>query len=170
MKVRSSKVMFIALVCVATFLFSCRPSSKSAAQYNNKIITHQVKIVEVQKQLNESINKGKAEEMKAILNKFKAEIKNESDSIAAIDGFDGKDNFKKITLNYLNELSTLSDNEYSSLVKMYEIPDSTFTRDDEKKAQDLLTLIQSKTDNAFKALEAEQVKFANEYNFQVEKK
>ncbi|MBC7864140.1 MAG: hypothetical protein IAF38_14280 [Bacteroidia bacterium] len=165
-----NRFSFFTLILISLILLTgCKPSSKSAAQYNDRIIGHQIKVVEIQQELNKSINAGKAEEMKTVLDKFNMKVKSEKDSIAAISEFDGKDDFKKNTLQYLGELTLLGENEYRSLVKIHEIPDSSLTREDEKKAQDLLTTIKNKTNNALKLLEEEQMKFAKDYNFQVEK-
>lgn len=152
------------------FFVGCRPSSKVAAQYNDNIIAHQLKIVAIQKELNEAINAGQVKDIKTILEKFKLYLKNESDSIAATEVFDGKDDFKKGTLNYMDQLITLGNNEYTSISQLFEIPDTLFNNENEKKTQALLLIIQDKTSSAFKALENEQLKFAKENNFQIIKK
>lgn len=114
-------------------------------------------------------NNGKVEEMKQVLNKFKGQVKVFSDSVAAMGEFDGRDDFKKETLKYFEELDRLAQNECAALVKLYEIPDSLFTEADQKKVQDLSIALYDKTKTALKTLEESQKKFAREYNFEVGK-
>jgi hypothetical protein len=153
------------------FLLACKPSGKAAAQYNNRLIRYQLKVVETQKELTEAINRGRnVDEMRTWLDKFKMQVKSGADSIASVEEFDGRDDFKKTTLKYLGELGTLADNEYPEMIRLNQIPDSLLTRNDEKKAQELLEAVRIKTEKAFATLEAEQGRFAKEYNFEVGKK
>ena len=149
-------------------MFSCKPSVRSAADYNNKLVKHQTKVGETQKELFAVFKDGKPEEMKQILERFKSQVKEISDSVATMPAFDGKDDFKKATLVYLEQMNSLAENECTEIVKLYTIPDTTFSEQDEKRIVKLRELINDKTTKAIAELGTKQQKFAQEHHFKVE--
>ncbi len=128
-----------------------------------------MKIGSMQQELIQVFNGQKAPEMKTMLTRFQIELKAVNDSVLAMPSFDGKEDFKKQTLNYFTELGNLANNECTQVVKLYEMPDSLFSANEEKKLDDILKTINSKTLSALKSLEEEQKKFAAEYNFEIAK-
>jgi hypothetical protein len=162
-------ILPVSVLISILFFNSCKPSGKAAAQYNNKIVHQQVRIGTLQKEMFQVFSSQKADEMKVVLDKFKQGVKAVSDSVAALPAFDGKEEFKKETLNYFDQMNKIADNECATIVKLYQIPDSLYTDADEKKVQDLLNAMNEKTKSALKNLEQVQQKFSLEYNFEVSK-
>ncbi|MFN5181600.1 MAG: hypothetical protein ACK5D5_01100 [Bacteroidota bacterium] len=148
--------------------FSCKPSIKSAADYNNRLVKHQTKVGETQKELFAVFKDGKPDEMKQILNRFKSQIREITDSVSTIPQFDGKDDFKKATLQYLDQMNSIAENECTEIVRLYELPDTTFTEADQKKITSLSGLINDKTNKAINELGTKQQKFARDYHFKID--
>jgi hypothetical protein len=157
------------LLLLITLLFvSCKPSVRSAADYNNRLVKHQTKVGELQKELFAVFKDGKPEEMKQILDRFRSQIKEISDSVSTMPQFDGNDDFKKATLIYLDEMNGLAENECTEIVRLYSIPDTIFSESDEKKVIKLREEINDKTKKSISELGNKQQKFAQLHHFKID--
>lgn len=151
------------------FLISCKPSGKSAAKYNNTVVRYQSRVGVLQQELFAVFKVGKAEEMQQVLDKLRYELRAVSDSINTMPSFDGKDDFKRNALKYVDEMKSVVDGECTVIVKMYQLPDTAYHAEDEKKVQELILSINNKTSKALTDLKVNQEKFAEEYNFEIAK-
>ena len=161
-------LVFLIISSALTLMFACKPSVRSAAEYNNQLVRHQTKVGETQKELFTIFKDGKPDEMKQVLNRFKSRIREIADSVANLPAFDGKDDFKKATLVYLEQLNSVAENECSEIVNLYSLPDTTYSDIHEKKVIVLRELINEKTEKALNELGEKQQKFAQEYHFKIE--
>lgn len=159
---------FVFISILLLFFFpSCKPSGKSAAQYNNSIVRYQSRIGTLQDELFSVYASGKAEEMRQVLDKLRYELRVVSDSIALMPPFDGKDDFKKSAMLYVDQLKDVVDSECASILKLYQLPDTAYHPQDEQKVQDMIKNINDKTSRALTDLKSQQQKFATEYNFEI---
>ena len=158
----------ILLIVTPLLIFSCKPSARSAADYNNRLVKHQTKVGELQRELFAVFKDGKAEEMKQILDRFKSQIREISDSVSSIPQFDGNDDFKKATLSYLEQMNAMAENECTEIIRLYSIPDTIFYQTDEKKVSILRAQINIKTSKAINELGNSQQKFAEFHHFKID--
>ena len=107
--------------------------------------------------------------MQQVLDKLRYELRAVSDSINTMPSFDGKDDFKRNALKYVDEMKSVVDGECTMIVKLYQLPDTAYHAEDEKKVQELILSINNKSANALEVLKANQKKFADEYNFEIAK-
>jgi hypothetical protein len=159
---------FLLLILLYSIFFTaCKPSGKSAAQYNNSIVRYQSRIGTLQMELFTVYASGNVEEMRQLLDKFRYELRAVSDSIALLPPFDGKDDFKKSALVYIDQLKVVLDSECVSVLKLYQLPDTSYHPEEEQKVQGMIKSINDKTSKALDDLKIQQQKFAAEYNFEI---
>ncbi|MFN6036918.1 MAG: hypothetical protein ACK452_00495 [Bacteroidota bacterium] len=161
-------IIFFTLLSLSLVFLACKPSVRSAADYNNKIVKHQTKVGETQRELFAVFKDGKPDEMKQVLDRFKYQITEIMDSVSSMPAFDGKDDFKKAAITYLEQMSGIADVEFSEIVKLYSLSDTSYTQKEEKKVAALRDLINEKTKKALNELGLKQQKFAQEYHFKIE--
>ena len=159
-------IKFLAPVIAAFLLISCKPSPEKARLFNDQIIDEQVKVQEKENDLVSKISEGNPETCTQALSDFMSQVRMSTIIISALPKFDKKDDFKNATLKFFDVYKACGENEYKQVIELYKKGDD-YNKDDENKANELLTAKAEKKKAAFEAFSAFQQTFANEYKYKI---
>lgn len=147
-------------------LLGCNSQSEKAASYNNDILSHQMQISDAIDSLKQSFRKHEAVNMDRAMVNLKKSV---YDGLGQIDrmGPFGKDTiFKHEARVLFQSYENLCKNEFPNMVSILEIPDSTFSTEDQSK----LFQIQSQMNTLIKESEEKfkiaQKDFGEKYNLE----
>jgi hypothetical protein len=156
------------LCCLGIFLvFSAQAQNKKAAQYNNKIIDLQYKLVPDVVNFFKAFEGGNLTDLKskkATLSKdFDAAIK----KVNGMKGFEGDESLKKAALDWMNLYKNSLDKEYNHIIELVSIPKEKRTAEDTANLQKLSKELISKETEIDLNFEAVQAEFAKKHNLEL---
>ena len=156
------------LLCAGIVLItSAQAQNKKAAQYNNKIIDIQYKLVPDVVNFFKAFEGGNLTDLKskkAILSKdFDAAIK----KVSAMKPFEGDAGLRDAALDWFKLYKSSLDAEYNHIIELASIPKDKRTADDKAKLQKLSDQLIGKETEIDLKFEAAQVEFSKKHNLEL---
>jgi len=153
---------FLSLVVVMA-LVACSPSPEQAAAYNDKIIDEQIAIVDKIEVLVETYQYYIPADMDKAYNDAINQTDKAIANVTAMDKFDGKNTFKDAALELFNGYKVVLESEYKEMVRIYKIPDDSFTEEHYQQWDKLAEEADKKMEVAFEKFGKVQDEFAKKY-------
>lgn len=154
----------------AIMLNACSPSPEDARIYNDELIAIENPLSQKEEAFIEMLSADKSvEELKAAYSDLVKQSQEAVAGIEKIQGFDNSTAFRDAARDYFATIKGIVDNEYKTLVELSSKNPEEITEEDSKKYEDLLTVVQEKTDKVLSKIESEQAAFAAKYKFDIEK-
>lgn len=152
-------------------LFSCKDNSKSAGQFNDRIVELSNRCVGKQSVLQDAIDARDEAKSNAALADLEKCAKLAADSVRMLespgDAPEDKD-FRDAAIAYLENLDALAKTDYAEYCKLNMTPDSLFDETMVKRHQELADKINVKDSTADAAFNEAQKKFARKYNMTIQ--
>lgn len=159
-------------IYLLTFAFlllvvSCKPTPEEGIKYNDDIIAEQVAVMKKIDGLDESINTYDGTKMDAAYAALNDQLDISIKKIQDMKDFDGKHDFKDVTIKYFNTVREGMLAEMKPIIAISKKPSDDFTDEDQSQINQLfdknIDRVQ-KVDDEFAAI---QEKFAKEYKFTI---
>lgn len=161
------KTIYTLTATCILFLVSCKPTPEEGIKYNDDIIAEQVAVMKKIDNLDESITTYEADKMDAAYGALNNQLDISIKKIQDLKDFDGKHDFKDVTIKYFNTVREGMLAEMKPIIEISKKPLDDFTEDDQKQIKLLfeknIDRVQ-KVDDEFAAI---QEKFSKEYKFTV---
>jgi hypothetical protein len=157
---------FLSLV-VVMMLVACGPTQEQAAEYNDQIIDQQIAIVDRIDVLVESYQYYIPADMDKAYNDAVNQVNKGIETVTALDKFDGKTDFKDAALELFNGYKAALENEHKEMVRIYKIPDETFTEEHYQQWDKLAEEADRKMEEAFNKFGKAQDEFAAKYKLEL---
>jgi hypothetical protein len=155
-------------VCIALLLFSCKPSSQQAAEYNDKIIGEVGKVQTADDAFAEAISDTGGAVMEEKLKMLNDQITSSTTAINGLEKFDDKEEFKSAAITFLGHFKKQAETEYKELTALAKKEERS--DEDVDRANVIIEGAGSKRKEAEDKLSAAQEAFAKEYNIKLEHK
>lgn len=164
-------------IIAVIFLFAaCK--KQSPKQYNDEIITEQLKIVQKIKALSNAINDYNIlpadvaiENMNKAYDSLIFQIDTSTKFVKAMKPFKKDETLKNAALDLFNSYRDVTENNYKKVIELYKLPTNLFTEKESKELDSLKNDASEKINNAFEKFYKVQKKFADDNNLQlIEKK
>jgi hypothetical protein len=164
-------ITLIMFAIVAMVVTSCGPTKEEAIAYNDKIIGEQVACIDKIDKLydamknytdHEGLDKAHAAALK--------QIETSSGIVSKMEKFDDNQEFRDAALKLLATYQSLLQNELKKMVEYSKLPDEQYTTEMEDDFNKLSDITMKRMDEELKQLNAIQLKFANNFKFEIEKK
>ncbi|NLL28499.1 MAG: hypothetical protein GX259_06855 [Bacteroidales bacterium] len=159
---------FLLGIVLAFFMVSCGPTTDDAIKHNDKIVLDQKEIIDAQNLfLTSMIDAKDSESVSQAFENYLEILTEKEKKYTEIGKFDEKDSFRIAMQTYIDQMISITENEYKNLVEIYnkDIEDvSQSDRDNWEKIAKDATGKESQANDAF--LEA-QKRFAKEYHFEL---
>jgi hypothetical protein len=155
---------------VVLFLAACKPTPEEGIKYNDEIIAEQVAVMGAVDGLDEAITTYEGPKMDAAYAALNDQLDISIKKVEALKDFDGKHDFKDVTIKYFNAVREGMKVEMQPIIALSKKPIDSFTDEDEAAIDKLFDANidrVAKVDNEFGAV---QEKFAKEYGFKIEDK
>ena len=124
----NEKIIVMALsMIMAMTIISCRPTSKQAGDFNDRLMAQQKAVVLKYDALLETFDKYVPEKMDAALLALSSQIADSKDEINRVETIEGGENLKNEVLNYLSVLDNAASTDFEHLVRLYKMPENEFT-------------------------------------------
>jgi hypothetical protein len=146
---------------------SCNSKTKQAIEYHDCIIIEHIAIQHKFDSLDASFENYNPDEMQAAWQDAKEQTELSKKAVEELGDFDGKNYFQKSALAFFELYNTVLNDYYSQMIDIYSIPDEEYTEADEARFAELNDSMRNIYFPAFEEFKAEQLKFADEYGFEV---
>lgn len=153
-------LLFLILV-----LFACKSSDKDALNYNDRMISKQVRIATALDSLNQLIKNKDTLNVGSFKDKTLDIINKSIDSIQKISDFNKESDYKNHILKLLDTYKSLLLNEYSQVIHICLISDSSLTKDTLTFLNNTLLKINDEISNQLNEFTLFQQNFAKKYEF-----
>lgn len=152
------------------FLVACKPTPEEGIKYNDKIIAEQTAVMEKVNGLDRALKNYVPEEMDKAYNDLNSQLDLSIKNVQAMDKFDGKNNFKDVTVEYFKEIKAGLENEMKKVVELSKLPEDQYTEKEEKMVNELFQKNIDRTSKGQEKFEKFQRDFATQYKFKIEEK
>ena len=166
------KRLEITLILIALLLgmFSCKPSKEEAIKYNDLIINQQISINRKIETLNKSFkNWEKSDSMDICRLNALEQVEQSIKLVSEMKDFHGNSNLRDEAISLFKIYKNIIGNEFKEMIMIYKLPLELYTKDQERKWNNLSDSAFSKMDIAISKMQEEQKKFAEEFKFEFEK-
>lgn len=153
---------FILLISVFS---ACKPSAEDAINYNDQMISKQIKIAIALDSLNQFIKNKDTLNITEFYNKTIVDLNKTIDTIQKINDFNNESDYKNQILKLLKTYKSLAENEYQQVINICMISDSSLTKDTLAFLNKALLQINDKTSAQLKEFNLFQQNFAKKYKF-----
>ena len=161
----NEKIIVMALsMIMAMTLISCRPTSKQAGEFNDKLMAQQKAVVLKYDALLETFDKYVPEKMDAALLALSSQIADSKDEINRVETIEGGENLKNEVLNYLSVLDNAATSDFEYLVRLYKVPENEFTPEVRIDWEARYKEADTRIKEAAKQLKQVQASFAETFN------
>jgi transcription-repair coupling factor (superfamily II helicase) len=164
-------ITLILFAFFATLVTSCGPTKEEAIDYNDKIITEQVAIIEKIDKLYDAMkNYTDHQGLDSAYAAALKQIETSSDILSKLEKFDDDTEFRDAALKLFATYRSVLQNEMKKMIDFSKLPDELYTTEVEDEFTKLSDITLTRMDDDLKQLNAAQVKFANKHKFEIEKK
>lgn len=162
------KLIYIFVIALLA-LASCKPSPKTAADYNDKIMSEQKKVVQKYDELLETYDTYVASKMDNALLEFESQVDESIAKIQEVEPISGGETLKNSVLEYLDVYKNVAKNDAQELVRMYKVPENEFTGEMRVQWDTKYKEVDTRLKAADKKLLAIQSAFAQDFNLKLSK-
>lgn len=157
--------LFFALLLLA----ACSSSAEKAVRFNDQLVDLANQCIEQKDALTDAVNGGDCGKADSALKALAAGAKHALDSVKLITPSDVPEdkNFYEAAKAYYQSVSSLAQNEYAEYCRLYCMPDSLFTENDEKRHEELAKIINERDSLADAAFEMAQKRFATRHQINI---
>ena len=167
---KSAKFITLALsLMMATMLFSCKPTSKQAGAFNDRLMEQQKAVVLKYDELLETFDTYVPEKMDAALLALNTQIDISKDEVNKVETLPGGELLKAEVLNYLTVLSDAAATDFEYLVRLYKMPENEFTPEVRISWDTRYKETDTRIKDAASQLKAVQAAFAEDFNLKINK-
>jgi len=164
------KLSILIFALLGVIIVSCNSKTEEAIEYHDSIIIEHIAIQHKFDSLDASFVNYNPDEMQTSWQEAKEQTELSIKTVKELGGFNGKDKFQKSALEFFELYNTVLNNYYSKMIDIYSIPDEEYTEADEAQFAELNDSMRNIYFPAFEAFKADQLKFADEYGFEVKVK
>lgn len=160
------KTTFLIGIVLAFFIVSCGPTTDDAIKHNDKIVLDQKEIIDSQNMFLTSMIDAK--DSAAVSQSFENYLKiltEKEKKYAEIGKFDEKDSFRIAMQTYIDQMISITENEYKNLVEIYNKDIETVLQSDRDNWEKIAKEANGKESQANDAFLEAQKSFAKEYKF-----
>jgi len=156
-------------ILALTLFFSCKPSPKDAAVFNDRLMSEQKKVIIKYDELLETYDTYVAKKMDAALLEFQEQVDNSIATIKTIPAIKEGENLKDAILEYLAVYKGVAEDESQELVRLYKVPENEFSPEMRVTWDSKYKAVDTKLKEADKKLQAVQASFAENYHLHLAK-
>lgn len=157
------KFLFL-LLAIPLFFTSCEPRSKKAAEYNDRIIEHQIEISNAFDALDTTFNEYVAEEMDYAHLMLRSKIETGQRVLDTLGGFKDDETLLNAARKLFTFYDKVSSQEYVEMINIMKIPDSLYTQQDQEEASRVEDAIIEQFQLAQDEFTSAQEQFGESYN------
>lgn len=164
------------LIFISTFSYSQKndqnkPTPRKAADFNDKIIDQTDAVIASYNVFIKTWQEYEYGDLDLSLLKkdfetFKEQIKTSLDSLALLEKFDNKNEFKNVAIKYILTYKSIAEHEWAKIMKLLEKGEK-FVKSDEEKCNKLAVKIDKKTGSADEKFIEFQKTFAKKYRYKL---
>jgi hypothetical protein len=166
------RFFLVSLVC-AVFFIACKSGDEEkkidAQQYNDKMIELQIGVDHAVVKLIAAIDTYEQEAMNEALNSAISVCNNAIDSVEKSDDLPDDGTYKKQMLQLLNVYKDIIENEFTTIIVIYSLPDEEYTEEQVQEVTDLFDEALRKYSLALADFSDFQEKFAKSQGLVLEK-
>jgi hypothetical protein len=158
--------MALSLIMAMT-LWSCRPTSKQAGAFNDRLMEQQKAVVLKYDKLLETFDTYVPEKMDAALLALSSQIADSKDEVSRVETMEGGENLKNEVLNYLSVLDNAASTDFEHLVRLYKMPENEFTPKIRIEWETRYKEVDSRIKEAAARLKEVQAAYAEDFNLKI---
>jgi len=163
------KLSLVLLVAFGILMISCKPTSKQAAEFNNKIIDQTDAVITKYNQFIKTWQRYEfgdpdMSELKSDFRELKEQITTSMEAVNKLKKFDGKNEFKDAATKYLSTYKSVVETEWEKIMGLLKKAED-FDNEDERQCERLAQSIDDQTGDADDTFQRFQKDFAKKYNF-----
>jgi hypothetical protein len=155
------------LAIFAVVLSSCKPSQQEAADFNDKIMSEQKKVVTKYDELLETYDTYVAKKMDDALLEFESQIQASIFEVKNIPDIVGGEELKEAVLDYFEVYQSVAKDEAPELVRLYKVPENEFSGEMRVQWDSKYKEVDTKLKEADKKLQAVQNSFAENFHLKL---
>ena len=165
---KNAKIITMALsLIMAMTLWSCRPTSKQAGAFNDRLMEQQKAVVLKYDELLETFDTYVPEKMDAALLALTTQIDESKAEVNKIETMPGGELLKAEVLNYLSVLDNAAATDFEYLVRLYKMPENEFTPEVRISWDTRYKDTDTRIKDAANQLKAVQATFAEDFNLKI---
>jgi len=163
-----AKVITMALsLIVATTLTACRPTSKQAGAFNDRLMEQQKAVVLKYDKLLETFDTYVPEKMDAALLALSSQIADSKAEVSSVEMIEGGEALRDEVLSYLSVLDNAVSTDFEHLVRLYKMPENEFTAKIRIEWDSRYKEADSRIKEAAARLKEVQAAYAESYNLKI---
>lgn len=155
--------MALSLIMAMTII-SCRPTSKQAGAFNDRLMAQQKAVVLKYDELLETFDTYVPEKMDAALLALSSQIEDSRREVNNVELMEGGENLRNEVLNYLSVLDNAASSDFEYLVRLYKVPENEFTPEIRIDWENRYKEVDTRIKDAAKRLKEVQADFAQDFN------
>lgn len=162
---KNVKIITMALsLIMAMTIISCRPTSKQAGAFNDRLMAQQKAVVLKYDELLETFDTYVPEKMDAALLALSSQIEDSRREVNNVELMEGGENLRNEVLNYLSVLDNAASSDFEYLVRLYKVPENEFTPEIRIDWENRYKEVDTRIKDAAKRLKEVQADFAQDFN------
>jgi hypothetical protein len=161
--------LFIIAV-IFTLFTSCGPSKDDAVKYNDAIVEQEMLIINKEDSLIEAISRNQPDKAERLYKEFSSQINSSIETINKTVAFDHETNFREAALELFKSYKSAAENEYAEMIKISQIPDEIYTKDDDDKLINLSKTVFDKLNIGLGKFSKAQKNFTDKYKLELSNK
>lgn len=157
------KAQFIVIFLFCSLCISCNNQSERAAEYSDEIMVHQIAIIDAMDSLKASFRRYETEEMNYAHVDLQKSIGDGVRKLNSIEPFGNDTIYLDQARSLFKAYENLSKNEIPQIIEILNIPDSSFTSENQSKVFKLQKTINSTLEDSHDEFLQAQLDFGKKY-------
>lgn len=164
-------ITLLLFAIVAMVVTSCRPTKEEAITYNDKIINEQVAIMGKLDKLYDAIKNYEDQNgMDFAMAEAQKQVDKSTDIVGKMEKFGGDTEFRDEALKLFATYKSCLQNELKKMVDISKLTDDMYTKEVQADFDNLNKVAIKKMEDGLLEFDRVQVKFADKYKFEIDKK
>lgn len=161
---------FLPFIGILFLLSSCGPTKDDAINFNDRIVSAQKSCLKAEGDFYDVCDKLNPTDIKKAFEDFETSVNACIKKIENAEAHEEFDAYKQSAANLLKAYKEMLSKEFSEYARLYSIPTEEYTKEDEDEQKELAAKINTSLNLLNKNFIDEQERFADKWDFRLEKK